>query len=396
MKLYQIVFHDVRRRKKRVLFTALGVVIGAMMVIGITTISNAGEQQIYNQLEKYGPNLTVIPAINNMDLKLGNVNLGTLSLGDNYIPESRIHEIRKIADHEIKMALDIEGDANIAIVGPKLFLNTTVNEMSVVVVGIDPIEERLIKTWWHVSEGEYFSGGKQAMAGVIAAQLLNLRAGETLTLNGTGVTVTGVLGESGSDDDYMVFLPLDTLQEIFNKDGFISSIDIRALCTGCPVEQIADAINNNIPGVRAIAVKQVANAEMDMMENITRFMLALAGITVCIGLFAVVNTMMTSVNERVKDIGIMRAIGASRNQIFRIFIYEGIIIGIIGGGLGYFAGTALAYLTGPLIFRDLDVSFVPVYLLYSLLFSCLIAVAASLYPAYRAIKIKVADSFRAI
>ena len=67
-----------------------------------------------------------------------------------------------------------------------------------------------------------------------------------------------------------------------------------------------------------------------MLDKINKLMLALGGITLIVGGFGVVNTLMTSVHERIKDIGIMRAVGASRNQIIKAFIYEAIIIGIIG------------------------------------------------------------------
>jgi len=102
MKLYQIVVKDVLRRKRRVLYAALGVVIGTMTVIGILTIAFAGEARIYNQLEKYGPNLTVIPAISNLDMRLGDLSLGTLTVRENYISEKVLSDIRQIADSEIR------------------------------------------------------------------------------------------------------------------------------------------------------------------------------------------------------------------------------------------------------------------------------------------------------
>jgi autotransporter translocation and assembly factor TamB len=94
MKLYQIVAKDIMRRKRRVLYAALGVVIGTMTVVGILTIASAGEAKIYKQLEQYGPNLTVIPAINNLDMKLGDLSMGTLTVGENYIPEDQLPRIR--------------------------------------------------------------------------------------------------------------------------------------------------------------------------------------------------------------------------------------------------------------------------------------------------------------
>jgi len=396
MKLYQMVAKDVVRRKRRVLYAALGVVIGTMTIVGILTIALAGEAKIYNQLEKYGANLTVIPAISNLDVQLGDLSLGTLTVGENYISEEKLPEIRQIADGEIREALDIEDEGDIATLAPKLYVNTEVGGVSVMVVGVDPEEESKIKTWWRIQEGEYLNGAEQALVGAVAAELLELNIGEKIALNGTDITVTGILEETGSNEDYQVFVPLETLQKAFDKEGLVSSIDIRALCNACPVEIIADGINQNIPGVRAVAVKQVAAAEMGMMERMNSFMLALAGITLAVGCFGVVNTMMTSVHERIRDIGIMRAVGASRNQIIKVFIYEAIIIGIAGGIFGYVAGTLLAYAVGPLIFEGTAITYVPQYFPLSLVLAILIAVVATVYPAFRATRIKVADSFRSL
>jgi len=396
MKLYQIVAKDILRRKKRVIYSALGVVVGTMTVIGILTIALAGEARIYNQLEKYGPNLTVIPAISNVDMRLGDLSLGTLAVGENYISENHLTDIRQIADGEIRQALGIQDNVNIATIAPKLYINTEVNGISVIIVGIDPPEENKIKTWWRIREGKYLDRGDQALVGVVAAELLGLKVGDKVTLSSNDTTVSGILDESGSIDDFQIFVPLVTLQKAFGKEGLISSIDVRALCSACPVEVIADGINRNIPGVRAVAVKQVVAAEMGMMDRVNKLMLALAGITLAVGLFGVVNTMMASVNERINDIGIMRAVGASRNQIIKIFIYEAIIVGIVGGIFGYVAGTLLAYIVAPLLFEGTVITFIPQYLPLSLALATLIAVTATVYPAFRATRIKVADSFRSL
>jgi putative ABC transport system permease protein len=396
VKLYQIVVKDILRRKRRVLYAALGVVIGTMTVIGILTIVRAGEARIYDQLEKYGPNLTVIPAISNIDMQLGDLSLGTLTVGENYISEKVLPQIRQIADGEIREALGIKDDGNIATIAPKLYVNTEFKGINVMVVGVDPEEENKIKTWWRIMEGNYLERVDQALVGKVTAELLDLNLGDRLALNESEVTVVGILEESGSNDDYQIFVPIQTLQTAFGKEGLVSSVDIRALCSACPVEIIADSINRNSPGIRAVAVKQVAAAEMGMMDKVNKFMLALAGITLAVGLFGVVNTMMASVNERVKDIGIMRAVGASRNQIIKIFVYEAIVIGMVGGILGYVAGTLLAYVVGPVIYEGTAITYIPQYLPVSLALATLIAVAATLYPAFHATRIKVADSFRSL
>ena len=400
MKLYDIVVKDVIRRKKRVAYATLGVVIGIMTVVGILTISLSGQLKLQAQLEKYGPNLTVVPSINSQNIQLGNLTMGTLSVGENYIPEEKLSVIRQIADGNIKKALNIQQDdaIPIATLAPALYVNTAVKGTQMMIVGIHPEAEQKIRTWWKVGQGEFLAQSDEAIVGSQAAQLLGIKVGDTLDLAGSRsqVRITGILDETGANEDYQLFVNLETLQKAVKKEGMVSSINIRALCNACPVDFIADEINKEIPGVRAMAVKQVAATEMDMMDKINRFMLALAGITLAIGLFGVINTMMASVNERIKDIGIMRAVGASQKQITRIFIYEAIIIGLLGGVFGYLAGTILAYMIGPIIFDGTPISFVVQYIPVSLVLATLISVGATLYPAYRATKIKVADSFRAL
>ena len=202
MKLYQMVIRDVLRRRRRVLFAIIGVLIGTMTVIGIFTISRAGEQRMVEQLEKYGPNLTVIPAINNIDMQLGDLSLGTLSVGENYISEEKLPEIRAIADSAIRETLGIDDEGNIATIAPKLYVNTDIRGVSVMVVGVDPGEELNIKTWWRIQEGEYFEHSDQALVGAMAAELLGIQRGDTIPLNGTNnVTVVGILEETAANDD---------------------------------------------------------------------------------------------------------------------------------------------------------------------------------------------------
>jgi putative ABC transport system permease protein len=398
MKLHRIVAKDVMRRKRRVLYAVLGVVIGIMTVISILTIALAGESKIYEQLEEYGANLVVIPAVSQLNLELGGLGLGALTVGENYIAEDKVAQVRKITDDMINQALGVEDEQlrYAAPVSPKLYVSSEVRGASVMVVGIDHEQERSIKTWWRVQDGEYLDGTDQALVGALAAELLDLRAGDRILLSGFDMTVAGILHETGSSDDYQVFVPIKMAQEAFDRQGVVSSVDVRALCIACPVEDIASEINMMVPGVRALAVKQIAMTEMDMMDRINRFMLALAGITLAVGMFGVVNTMTTSVHERIRDIGIMRAVGASRNQIVRTFIYEAVIVGVLGGIFGYVAGTLLAYGIGPVIFPGVAVSYVPGYLPLSLALAILVAVVATLYPAFRATRIRVADSFRSL
>ena len=396
MKLYHITAKDTLRRKRRAMYTALGVAVGVAAVIAVLTVARAGEEKIYGEMEKYGPNLMVMPAINDMELQIGDLRLGSLAVGDNYITEDRLPEIREIADGAIREALGLNGEEDIATIAPKLYMNAEVKETSVMVVGFDPDQEMLIKSWWRMSAGDYPETQNEAILGARASAVLDVAFGDIISIEEQEVTVVGILEETGSNDDYQIFVPLETVQRAFNKEGLISSADVRALSSACPVTDIADLVNSSLPGVRAVAVKQIAETEMNLLGKINNFMLALAGITLAVGSFGVVNTMMSSVYERIKDIGIMKAVGASRRQIIKMFLYEAFVVGLAGGAFGYIVGTLLSYVIGPLIFEDLAVSYVLPYLPAALGIAILVAAVASVYPAYRASKISVAESLRSL
>jgi putative ABC transport system permease protein len=397
VRLYQVVLKDLIRRKRRVLYGIFGVVIGTMTVTGILTVAASGQSRIADQLEKYGANLNVMPAVKTIDNGLGDLSLGTVTLGDNYISEDVLPEIRRISDSKIREYIETAAPTgDIATIAPKLFVNANLNDTSLVAVGIEPQAQFAVNTWWRVDRGDYLQNPDQILLGSMVAASLGLGPGDTVRLSGEALTVSGVLADTGAGDDYQVFVPLATLQRVFGKPGLLSSVDIRALCNGCPVEIIADGINQNIAGVRAVAIKQIANSEMGMVERIKALMLALASISVVVGGFGVFNTLLTSINQRLKDICIMRAVGASAGQIVRALFYEAVVLGIAGGLLGYAAGTLLAYAIGPLIFAGSTVSFVSSLLPLSIGVALLIALLSTLYPALHATRVKVADSFRAL
>ncbi len=397
MNIYKLVLKDILRRKKRVLYAALGVVVGTMTVVGILTVAAAGQARITAQLEKYGPNIAVMPAVSNFDMKLGDLSLGALSIGDNYIDEGVLPQIREITDTLIREKRpDLPTTGDIATLAPKLYTNANVKGTSILVVGVRPDDEKQVRTWWNIERGIYLSGANDAIVGASASELLSLNPGDTITIGNASFNIVGVLGSTGANDDYQIFTSLSTIQKAMGKEGKLSTIDIRALCNGCPVVEIVGDLNKNVTGIRALAVQQVAQTEVGMLARINRLMLALAGITLLIGAFGVTNTMMTSVHERIKDIGIMRAVGSSQRQIVAMFLEEAAVVGVLGGIFGYVAGSLMAYGIGPLIFEGTAVSWIPRFFPVSIGVAVAVAILAAAYPAFRATRIRVADSFRSL
>jgi len=394
VRLSTIVVKDMVRRKRRVLHSVLGVSIGIMTVIAMLTVANAGEQVLRAEMERYGPNLTVVPATARLDVELGGLNMGSVTVGDTMIPESVLPEIQMVADDLIRMDMGISDPGPIAIVAPRLYLPAIVDGRNVTVVGVAPEPERAIRVWWGFSEGEYLNGPDTLVAGAVSARSLGLSAGTTVSISGHDYVVSGVLADSGSNDDYLLFVPLATLQAAAGKEGVVSTVDVRALCTGCPVEKIADGLTGTIAGIHASAVRQVAQAELGMWHSMRSIVLLLGAITLLVGLFGVMNAMSAMVMERRKDIGIMRAVGASRRQIVSMFLYEAAGLGVLGGVAGYMAGLLLAMVAGPLVLGGATVTPVLVYVPLAIGLAGAISMIAALHPALGAAGMRVADAVR--
>ena len=394
MRLTTVVAKDMVRRKRRVMYSVFGVSIGIMTVIAMLTVGNSGERLLQMDLERYGPNLTVVPATARMDVELGGLTMGSVTVGETMLDQALLPLIQYVADEAIREDKGINSPSPIAIVAPRLYLPGVVGSRNVTVVGVLPDQEQAIRVWWNFSEGGQLSGADEVVAGAVAANVLGLKAGQTLTLSSHTYTVAGVLGESGSNDDYLLFVPLATLQQSAGKGPVVSTVDVRAHCTGCPVEDIAVALTDQIPGIHAVAVRQVAEAELSMWHNIRAVVLMLAAITLLVGLFGVMNSMSAMVADRRKDIGIMRAVGASRRQILSMFLQEATVLGLLGGVGGYVAGLLLAMVVGPLMREGLVVTPVLGYLPLAVLVAAVVSIIAALQPALSASRMRVAEAVR--
>ena len=109
------------------------------------------------------------------------------------------------------------------------------------------------------------------------------------------------------------------------------------------------------------------------------------------------NSMYTSVLERTKEIGIMKAIGARNKDILILFIIESGMIGLVGGALGVLIGAGLAYAVGPLSQNagfTINVTLEPFVLLFGLVFAFVVGILAGILPAYQASRLKPIDALR--
>ena len=361
------------RRKTRSVLNTFGLILAIAVIVSTFTISGAMSMKIGDEVEKYGPNIVVKP-----DSKSLNIPYGSIVVGQTTFPERFVESI-----------FDIPNKKNIRVASPKLYGQATIENQTYLIVGINAEKEIQLKNWWKI-QGEYPSdNSNEAMIGSSLKNVLNTDVNQTLIINGNDVKVVSTLTETGSNDDYTIYLPLDTAQTILNAGDQITLIDVGALCNDCPVEEISRQINTISPGIKATPVKQAVETRIKAVEQATNFSLMLASVVLVAGCAGVMNTMLGSVQERKKEIGVFMSLGADNSYLYRMFFYESMIMGTLGGLIGAVVGVIASLLVGP-FFAGVtpNLNDMPIFILpLSILLSIGACVVSSTYPAWRAMQI---------
>jgi putative ABC transport system permease protein len=404
MKLYQIAFNELRRRKIRAAYTASGVIIAVALLVASVIVAVLGQRDIMLIMNRYGHSLTIFPATHH-EQTLRGFGIGT----GHYIPESAIPAIQEVYDGAIRsgwqkrggwvMEPGMPGGVDMlqpAVFSPRLYEETTLGGRSVVVAGVDPEKEYTTRFWWEMESGTLAAGKDEVMCGSVYGRITAAKPGDSLVINGRTFRITGILKETDSPDDYMVFGMLKSVQETFGKQGLVSMINVRAMCNYCPVGDAELELNRQVVGVRATSQRELAQAQHQLFKNVTNVILGFVSLSLAIACMAMFNMMMGAVHGRIREIGLLKMLGASPAQLLRLFIYEAALIGLIGGLIGYLIGLAAARAIGPWLIPGTQIELVWWHPLLAIATAVLCSVLATLYPAIYASRVRVAEAFRAL
>jgi len=393
MRLHTLVLKDISRRKTKLGLAVLSVVVAAAAIVAVITTFSAATQGLYEESNKFGANIIVKPEVKTIPLVAGSTSIGSLSTGENYIEESEISKI-----HTIK------NNSNLAVVAPRLYGIAELGNSSVVVMGVDPDKEKELKSWWNI-QGHWMAAGTsdpkktEVIVGSDIAGPLGLKEGSPITLSQGNVSinalVAGIIERTGGNEDGYVILPLAASQYLLSKEGKVSSLEVRALCNNCPVEEMSKQIEEVFPGLEARPMSQIVKNEMAVVEHTQSSAMAVSIITLLVSTLTVASTMLASVNEKLKEIGIMRAVGASNTQIVFMLFFEGAIIGSVGGVIGFVIGIIASAFAAPLL---VSVTPQPMWEILPIVAGvcALTGMVASLIPAKRALGVDPAEVLRSV
>lgn len=386
MRLKDISINNLRRRKGKVFFLILGLTIGITTVVALISLTRMMRDDIAHKLDEFGTNILIIPRTVDLSLSYGGLNIGGISIDTQNLKESDIPKIREIDVRE-----------NISTVSPKLIGSVEIDGKKIPLMGVNFEEELRLKRWWRIHGIKPKTQDEVLLGNEVAVRLFK-STGDFIQINGKKVKISGILDETGSQDDFLIFADLDFVQETMRKPGFLSLIEVSAYCNTCPIEEIVRQISAKLPHAKVTAVKQTLQTKMEALGHFQKFSFGISTIVLLIGGLIVFTNMMASVNERKREIGIFRAIGFRKSHVIRIIFLEALIVGLIAGILGYLFGLGVSYFIGPLLtgLKEGKIIIDPLLATGAIFLSSLIGIISSAYPAIHASKMDPTMALRAL
>jgi putative ABC transport system permease protein len=386
MKLHTISINNLKRRKAKMVFLTVGLMVGIATIVTLVTLTRSMSSDIERKMDEFGANILVTPRSNGLAMNYGGISLGGVTFDQREILESDLAKIKTITNHK-----------NISAIAPKVLGGIRVGNHDVLLVGINFDSELKMKQWWKIF-GDAPRGDNELLLGSDASKVLNAASGDSITIKDETFKVAGVLDQTGSQDDALVFASLPKAQRLLGKEGKITLAEVAALCSGCPIGDMVTQIAEKLPDAKVSAIQQVVEGRLKALDQFKRFSYAMAGVVVFIGSLIVFVTMMGSVNERTVEIGVFRAIGFRKSHIMRIILLEAALVSLLAGFLGYAAGMGGAKLALPFMAEsrnahliwDTTVGFGSIGLALAL------GLLASLYPALHASKMDPTEALRAL
>lgn len=372
----KLVVKNLLRRRGRFVFTLAGIIIGMASFVTFMALGGNLKSQIERESAALGANLVVTPK--------GSCAYEQVSiLTGEQLPTT-------ITAEEVAAIQAIDGMTAI----PYLAERSAIDNRPISVLGILPEATRQFKNW-QLRAGSYFpsESATGAVIGAVIAEQFELQPGAEVRIRGTRIPVLGVIEATGGKDDLTVFLSLPQAQQLYQQQDRVSYVAVRVDRLD-EVDLYAAKIKDTV-SLGVVSDQQMLNSVLSIVGTVNMTLQLIAAVAILAAAFGIVNTMMTATYERKREIGILQAMGATRNGIFRLFLLESGVYGLLGGLGGTLLGFIASLVAAPYLSQNSATSFVkgsqtgadPWMFVTAVLFSTLIAMVSGLYPAWKAAKL---------
>jgi putative ABC transport system permease protein len=394
-----MLFHS----KLRSWLTIFGIVIGVGAVVGIISIGDNMQAQVQKNLASIDlTNIIITPGYSRAQSGghgFSGVGDGT---GTAHLTKHDIDALRGVQGVKY-ITGQISGSVDISFNGENASLPIT---------GVDP------QVWQYMSSLKMGSGrllesadnnvaviGSGVASGIYKK---NIGVNQIITIKGKSFRVVGILKEEGGSNDRQIYLPINIAVNIIpdSKRAVYNLIQVKTQSVDI-VDKVSAMIEKRLMISRhinkadnkdftIIAFKSMAQTITSMTSSMTLFLGAIAAVSLIVGAVGIANTMFTSVLEKTRDIGTMKAIGAKNKDILMIFLLNSAMVGLVGGILGVMLGSvvssALQAMAGGEATTASGISLKLIF--QGLLLAVSVGVISGVVPAYRASRLKPVDALR--
>jgi len=378
--------------KLRTFFSLIGIIIGVSAVIIMVAIGNGAQKEVLSKIESMGTNLIIVNA-GQVQKNVGRQQIrGTvtsLTLKDVTVLASECPNVRIAAPVQTK---------KMQVKWERLSTNTTI-------IGTDS-EYQTIRNFF-VEKGQFFTEEENkaffryaVLGQTVVNNLFGGRnpIGETIRIGRIPFSVIGVMESKGTDlngvdQDDQIFIPIQTaLRRVFNLN-YINTINIQASSIDKmddAIKQISEVLREqhrlnrqNKPDDFTIQNQiELLETQKETTNTFTALIVSTAGISLLVGGIGILAIMLIAIRERINEIGLRMAVGASRKDILLQFVIESSILSIGGGIIGIVFGVLTAIII--IFVTDWTLSISIPSIIYSFLFSLAVGLFFGVYPAREA------------
>jgi putative ABC transport system permease protein len=374
-----------RARRLRAGLSALGVAIGIASMVAVLGVSESSKADLMAALDRLGTNL--------LQVGPGQTFMGE----DAVLPESAGGMVRRMDS--------VDGAAAVKVLEQTVRRTDLIDEVETGGIAVTAADTQLARTLGaRVRRGRFLNTATAAYPAVVlgattARQLGIARPGVNVWLGDRWFTVVGILGHVtlAPDVDSAALIGFPVAERLFGADRSASTIYLRAAedDVGQARELLASTVNPEHPEeVEVSRPSDALAARAAAKSAFTSLFLGLGAVALLVGGVGIANVMVISVLERRSEIGLRRALGATRRHISVQFLTESLLLALLGGVAGAALGAAVT--TGYALSQDWPAVVPPVALLGALGAAVAIGAIAGLYPATRAARLAPTEALRSV
>ena len=383
MELMKNAWRQVWRRRSRSWMTVCGIAVGVMMVSVVSVIGNVGKTFVDRELDSMGMSGLSVMALS----------------ADVMLTETALEEIRELSQVESAMPLMVEFGK----------VSSAYAECESVLCGIDAGAGQVISLTMcygrQITQGDVVSAAPVCVLDEAVARTVYGRTnvvGKTVTVKAgdawqeltvVGVTRTGssLLQDISALIPGMIYLPYTSQRELTGRETF-DQIAVRTVSpeatdqTKRRIEAVLERLYEQSEAFRTDNLAVQKDRLGRLVDVVTTVLTVLSGVSLLVSGFGIMTAMLSSVSERTREVGIKKAIGATRGRILSEFLSEAMMVSLLGAILGIIPAVVVALVLGG------GLTLLTVALL--VLFSLTVGVVFGVYPAYKAANLPPVEALR--